>query len=193
MDSLSRRPPDNLPTPPSIPVRRRWLLVLMLTVVAMGAVWGAYSWHRRRVEIAPRPFSSPFLNTRPGVGYVGSGRCGDCHPAEAATYAEHPMGRSVSAADRWLPAQDKADPSFEASGLRYAVERRGEQVWHREYLPREKTLPAVEIAAEVAFTVGSGRQGQSFLVNRAGRYFQSPISWYSGEKAWKLAALRAGQ
>ena len=91
------------------------------------------------------------------------------------------MGRSISPAGRCLANQQEAVASFEASGLHYAVQRRGETIWHREALPRDAP-PAVEIVAEAAFAIGSGQQGQSFLVDRRGRFFQSPISWFVAAK-----------
>src|SRR5262249_42690994 len=44
-----------------------------------------------------------------------------------------------------------------------------------------------ELVGEVAFAVGSGQQGQSFLVKRGDSLFQSPISWYTQKKAWGLS------
>ena len=64
----------------------------------------------------------------------------------------------------------------------------GDKVWHREALPgTDQQVPAAEIAAEIAFAVGSGQQGQSFLVNRDGRLFQSPISWFVSAQSWNLS------
>jgi hypothetical protein len=177
---------------PSFTARRpgRWLLALGLFAGMAGLLWGAYEWQRRRAtpptDDAHAPSTSPYLNTRPGVKYVGSARCGDCHAAESRTYAAHPMGRSVSPALPGLPAQAKASPSFEADGLRYAVERKPGAIVHREFVPGADASPA-EAAAEVVVTIGSGRQGQSFLVGRHGRLYESPISWYVREKAWKLS------
>ena len=168
----------------------RWLLALGLIAGMAGLLCGAYEWHRRRssppADDAPSRSASPYLNTRPGVKYVGSARCSDCHAAQALTYAEHPMGRSVSPALPGVPAQPKATPSFEVDGLRYAVERRPSAVVHREFVPGDRASP-IEAAAEVVVTIGSGQQGQSFLVSRHGRLYQSPISWYVREKAWKLS------
>jgi hypothetical protein len=192
MDSDSHSSAEDRRTTPAIRPRRgrRLLVLLALAAAATGTVWSAYAWYRNRSAsppIAPPSLVPRFLNTRLGVAYVGSPRCGECHAAEAATYAEHPMGRSVSPASRMLPTQDEAERSFEASGLRYAVERRDEQVWHRELLPRGGAAPAVEIAAETTFAIGSGRQGQSFLINREGRFFQSPISWFVHANTWNLS------
>ena len=168
-----------------------WRLWLVLAVVAGAAAWSAFAWYRSRspvpVPAPPSTYVSPFLNTRPGVAYVGSERCRQCHLKESTTYAEHPMGRSVSPATILLPGQKEVRSSFDASGLHYAIERRGDRVWHREALPRGDKDPAVEIGAEVSFAIGSGQQGQSFVVNRDGRFVQSPISWYVAAKRWDLS------
>ena len=168
-----------------------WVRWLTLIVLIGGAAWSAFAWYRSRSAM-PSPVPPPaltvrFLNTQPDVAYVGSERCSECHIAEATTYAEHPMGRSVSLAGHLLPDQLKAAASFEAAGLLHGVERRGDEVWHRIALPGADRIPTVEIAAEVAFAIGSGQQGQSFLVNRDGRFFQSPISWFAGAKSWNLS------
>jgi hypothetical protein len=118
---------------------------------------------------------------------VGSERCAKCHPKEAASYAEHPMGRSVTTAGQGLPGQHEARPSFEAAGLHYAVVPRAEGVVHRESAAGDDGRVVAEIAAPIAFAVGSGQHGQSFVVNRDGYLFLSPISWYTREKAWALS------
>jgi hypothetical protein len=168
-----------------------WLWRLAFLALLIGATWGAYAWYRDHSSTPANPpppsLASRFLNTQPGVAYVGSARCAQCHPTEAATYAKHPMGRSVSPPGRMLPDQPKAAASFEASGLRFAVERKGDTVWHHETLPHNGPAPTIESTAEIAFTIGSGRQGQSFVVNRDARLFQSPISWYVHAKAWRLS------
>jgi cytochrome c-type biogenesis protein CcmH/NrfG len=97
------------------------------------------------------------------------------------------MGRSVSPARQWLPRQYTAPPTFEASGLRYTVERKEHGIYHREAALGPDGRVAAELAAEVAFAIGSGHEGQSFLVNRAGYLFQSPISWFTRKGAWRLS------
>src|SRR5690348_5738421 len=132
MDTVSPHPADGTGTPRPAPISRWWRPALLIGLVAAmaGSVWGIREWRRRpapqSAEEALPEFVSPFLNTRPGVKYVGSARCGECHAAQAATYADHPMGRSVSPAAEWLPRQKEAAASFEASHLRYTVARRGE-------------------------------------------------------------------
>jgi hypothetical protein len=188
---------DSTPSRPASRRSIRWLLLFGLLVGVAGTLWGAYEWQRRRAapgtDDAPARPASPYLNTRPGVQYVGSERCADCHAAEALTYAEHPMGRSVSPPLQQLPAQQKATPTFEADGLRYAALRKSGAVVHREFVAGAGGATPVGADAEVVVTIGSGQQGQSFVVSRHGRLFQSPISWYVGEQAWKLSPGFAGK
>src|SRR5262249_21196370 len=130
MDSLAPSPGDGPSTTPQPAASRKpWrrLLLLGLIIVLAGSLWGAHEWQQHRPspppDAPPALRASPFLNTAAGVKYVGTARCAECH-VEASAYAKHPMGRSVSPARQWLAGQAAAPPTFEASGLRYAVERR---------------------------------------------------------------------
>jgi tetratricopeptide (TPR) repeat protein len=40
---------------------------------------------------------------------------------------------------------------------------------------------------DVQYALGSGTRGRSYLIERDGFLFQSPISWYAGTKTWDLA------
>src|SRR5262249_45438115 len=51
--------------------------------------------------------------------------------------------------------------------------------------PHGQVLTAVE--AEVQYVVGSGRRGQTYLIDRDGYLFQSPITWYPQERRWDLS------
>src|SRR5262249_58219276 len=97
------------------------------------------------------------------------------------------MGRSVSPARQGLPGQDRAKPEFETAGLHYSVRRDAEGVVHRAFVVGSEGRSAVEQAAEITTAIGSGRQGQSFLFERDGRLFQSPVRWFTPEKSWPLS------
>jgi len=43
------------------------------------------------------------------------------------------------------------------------------------------------LASDVAIEIGSGSQGRSYLVNRDGYLFQSPISWFTDTHSWGLS------
>jgi hypothetical protein len=100
------------------------------------------------------------------------------------------MGRSLAAAagpraGDHLGAAGRT--AFEALGLSYAAERRGDRLVHREAVvgPGDEVLAAVE--AEVHFVIGSGTRGAGYLVAEDGYVTQSPISWYPQKGVWDLS------
>jgi hypothetical protein len=149
----------------------------MFVLLAAGAA-GAWKWW-------PRPQPAPlvaWLNTQPGVRYVGDAACANCHADIAEKYRHHPMGQSLSPI-----AADVADPptaSFNSHGFTLLTERRGNKLIHSEKLFDATGKPVVETSAEVCFVCGSGQQGKSYLIDRGGFLFLSPIAWYRAG-GWK--------
>src|SRR5262249_47550697 len=41
--------------------------------------------------------------------------------------------------------------------------------------------------AEVKYVVGSGQQGNTYLIDRTGFLFQSPVGWYTNSETWGLS------
>jgi hypothetical protein len=76
---------------------------------------------------------------------------------------------------------------FEESGFRYQAEQRGQKIFHRETRlgPDQKPVTAIEV--QIAYAIGSGTRARSYLHEREGYLFQSPISWYTEEGVWGLA------
>ena len=68
---------------------------------------------------------SPWLNTRPGVEYVGDAVCARCHPDIAETFRRHPMGRSL-VSDRL-----RTGGRFRSAGRNDDVRRRSLRVHDR--------------------------------------------------------------
>jgi predicted CXXCH cytochrome family protein len=133
--------------------------------------------------------SSPFLNTRPGVKYVGDTACAGCHRKLTRSYHGHPMGRSVAAV---FPGdgRERYPARFKAGKLWLAAERRDDHVWHRLVYcdSAGKPLAALPpVQTQVAWAIGSGAQGRSYLVDHEGYLFQSPISWYAQPGKWDLS------
>jgi hypothetical protein len=136
-----------------------------------------------------RDYAGPFRNVSPSVGYVAEGRCADCHAAIARSFAEHPMGRSLlPTAQAPAPPEDAAhDNPFDALGSRFRVERDGGGVRHRRTRLDPAGRPAAELTWDVRYVIGSGSHGHSYLAERDGYLFQTPVSWYAQKQAWGLA------
>ncbi len=45
----------------------------------------------------------------------------------------------------------------------------------------------VQVEGEVAYAVGSGARSITYLVERDGRLFESPITWYTQKQQWDLS------
>src|SRR5262249_15341249 len=130
----------------------------------------------------PEPASvSHYLNTRAGVEYTGDAACARCHAEIAATYRQHPMGRSLEAVTAAEASEKLAEPfsnPFEDSSRahRYEVSVRDGHMFHRETRLDADGGPLYEAEHEVQFAVGAGEHGRSYLVDREGSLFLSPIT-----------------
>lgn len=102
--------------------------------------------------------------------------CLPCHATQVLAFAKTGMGSSVST---WRPPSGSAVHSLSGSrfqiivgsgGMRHRVERAG-------------------LAAEypIALAIGSGKVGQSYAVRIGDQLFQSPISWFSQRKRWRIS------
>ena len=103
--------------------------------------------------------------------------CARCHPAEVAAFERSPMGRSVGAPS----VSDGGRIVHKLSGSTITISRQ------RRVL-NEHRLEQRGVVAEypVAYSVGAGIVGYSYIV-RLGQYlFQSPVSYYTQTKSWDL-------
>ena len=109
----------------------------------------------------------------------------------ADTYRRHPMGQSLALiTDTASPGADpgKGRSEFEVKGLQYSVEHQENRVIHKETRrDRSGARSSPRPQAEVQYVIGSGRQGFSYLIERDGFLFQSPITWYSKDERWGLS------
>ena len=135
-------------------------------------------------------YAGPFLNVRPEVGYVGDDRCAECHQEIAASYRRHPMARSLTPIARLAQEQsygaDRHNP-FETAASRFLVERVGDGVHHRQTRLDEAGRSLYENDQEVRYAIGSGVHGYSYLTDRDGFVFQTPISWFEQKRIWDLS------
>ncbi len=183
-----------MPDAPPPPARRRWLwLLIPLLAALLVGVW--LGTRTRPAPPKPRepddPFPltptspSPYLNTRPGVGYVGSEACRKCHEDRHASFRHTGMGRSMAPVD---PGREPPDASFDhaPSKRRYQVRRKDGRVWHRELL---LTGGPEVLLAEYPLThvVGSGRHSLTYAVEADGFLVESPVTWYRSKKAWGMS------
>jgi hypothetical protein len=178
---------------------RRPIFVLTASCLVLGLAVATTLWQPRRVS-ERRAASSQrhavawpstrWKNAQPGVKYVGDSACARCHADIALTFRRHPMGRSLAPiATATAVGEDgpESTTNFEAGSSRYTVERRGGHVVHRETRLDQGGRAVAQVEAEVKYALGSGTRGISYLIERDGRLFQSPISWYGQRKQLDLS------
>ena len=77
--------------------------------------------------------------------------------------------------------------AFDAGGLHYSVEDRGGQIVHKEECRDADGRVLAAREADVAFELGSGIRGKSFLIKQGDFLVQSPIAWYAQKQRWDLS------
>lgn len=180
----------------------RWLLIMLF----VGATAGVIGWLSTRSPPTPSPdpaasdaappldprltYPTRYRNVRPEVAYVGAERCAGCHREITAHYRQHPMGQSLAPladASLWPTLAPKPWKPFDALGWHYRMEERDGQIWHVESKRDSEGIEIASQAEQVRYVVGSGTRGRSYLIERDGRLYQSPISWFGEEGRWDLS------
>src|SRR4051812_20134738 len=157
----------------------------MVVLLGSAAILSVWAWRSSRRAAVARSrgvaLDTRYRNARPGVKFVGDAACARCHAEIAESYRRHPMGRSLSPiASAPMPeGQRDEGTTFEADGLRYTVERRDGRLVHTESRRDSSGHLVEQIEVEIRYALGSGTRGVSYLLDRDGYLYQSPISWYS--------------
>jgi Tfp pilus assembly protein PilF len=134
--------------------------------------------------------ATAYQNTRPDVKYVGDQACASCHPAQAATYHRHPMGRSFAPIAEIASSENHGAEThnpFDQFGFQFSVHSKDGKAFHQQRLRDGKGKVVWEREDQVSFVLGSGTQGRAYLFDRDGYIYESPISWYSQKKIWDLS------
>jgi Cytochrome c554 and c-prime len=168
-----------------------FLAILALTLVTLKVVeWSRPPKTNERSQREPVPLvaisDSPYLNTRPGVEYVGTEVCRKCHASHDISFRRTGMGRSMAELDL---SREPADGEFDhsVSKRRYQIKRSGSQLWHRELLLTQGTDEVLLAEHPLKYVVGSGRHSRTYVVEIDGFLTESPATWYSSKKAWGVS------
>ncbi len=122
-------------------------------------------------------------------GYVGSKACAGCHQDLYESFMSSAMGASMAPVDgaiRQLVAA--AEPVVsERLNRRFVVEERHDGIYQRESEASPSDKPPFDSAHKLAYVIGSGVNGFSYLVRRGNHLVQAPLSFYMRENSWGLS------
>jgi hypothetical protein len=137
---------------------------------------------------APKP-ADQYLNARAGVEYLGDEACRKCHSSTYTQFKQTGMGRSVavpSSAD--LVALAKPVKLFNKESHRtYSVYARDGKMFHEESEIDASGHTVFSESHQIAYAVGAGDVGKSYLVASGEALFVSPISYYTRVGGWDLS------
>src|SRR5437870_3999462 len=112
-------------------------------------------------------FPAPYRNTRPEAAYVSDQTCADCHADKAEAFHKHPMGRSLAPVAS-VAGEQRYDASvhnpFNSMGAEFTVERRGNQIFHKESRRDAQGKVFAEARKEIQYVIGSGVHNFSYLI-----------------------------
>lgn len=134
------------------------------------------------------PAGCDYLNTAPGVHYVGSKACATCHAAIYREYAQTMMGQSMT-----LPGELSRLPSkpvivhSEKLNRYFEIFRRGGSLYQSEYEIAPNGSEVFDDTHPIAYVIGAGQNGCGYLVQEGNRLFEAPLSYYERLHAWDLS------
>ena len=172
----------------------RWVIPLALLLAVGGGVWrllGSRRGESPREQVGALLPSGPTAPPPPqdDSQFVGSRVCAGCHSEIAAKYQGHPMAQAAALNDEQASPLVKPDHPvvFDMGPYRYRVTMEEGRIVHREELLDSRGKVVTTQAVHADYALGSGVRGRSYLVDRGGLLYQSPVSWYSQEQKWDLS------
>ena len=129
---------------------------------------------------------APVKNADVDVTYIGAERCAACHRPEEASYHHTAHSRALAEIDLEAepPDGEFSDP---VSQRHYRIYRHEGRLRQEESIRTIGGSPLVLCDLPVRYVIGSGSFSRSYLVDRDGFLFVSPVTWYTEPKEWKLS------
>ena len=94
--------------------------------------------------------------------------------------------RELQGADEGAASVEFTRVEFTRGKRTYSVEHVDDKVYHHERQIDAHGEAIYDQALPVHYAIGSGKRGHSYLINREGVLFMSPLSWYSQTGQWDL-------
>lgn len=133
-----------------------------------------------------------FANQNPHAGYVGAEACAPCHQQIYHDFKQTGKGRAFGRPKPGEGPERIGGPRSVVydrfSDRYYRAEWRGPALYVVEWQLAPNGRDTTHYRAERAdYVIGSGNQTRSFLMERAGYFYELPITWYSAKQLWDLS------
>jgi tetratricopeptide repeat protein len=170
-------------------LRGRWMAgVAAIGLLCVGFRLAEARQNVQAVPVLPTP-PQQYRNARPGVQYLGDEACRKCHSTIYSEFKQTGMGRSVSVPSA-EDARELAKPVRIVNkklNRTYSLYGRDGKIFHEESEADPKGHLVFSETHEIAYSVGAGDVGKSYLIAKGDSLFVSPISYYTRIGGWDLS------
>lgn len=152
--------------------------ILILSAVVFGVLFlGVGSWGKSpdsgRVSFAQRwnPRRVP-----PGVEFLGDKACAECHKKFIVPHAQTGMAMAMEAVADSKILNDHPQLALKVGPYSYEIKRNGKQSSYSVTDGNET------ISLPILFAFGQGKAGQTYVLQREGKFYESLMSFYDEPK-----------
>jgi Zn finger protein HypA/HybF involved in hydrogenase expression len=138
-------------------------LGLLAVVVVNGQMSGVRRWNPRRV-----PVDSVF---------VGDQACGECHKKHVAAHGPSGMAEAMEPVAGSTVLSNNPKLSMRVGPYTYEITRNGKQSTYSVTDGKET------LSFPIVYAFGQGKMGQTYMLERDGKFYESLVSFYSEPKA----------
>lgn len=136
------------------------------------------------------PKTMHYLNTRPGVAYVGSHTCGKCHQAIFREFEKTAMARSMSLPYEYpdIVAVSKPVTFFDRKLNEYfEIYHQGKVLYQSIYQLDQNQGVVFRHTEKITYVMGTGLNGIGYVIRRGNYLFQAPLAYYTKMHNWSLS------
>jgi tetratricopeptide (TPR) repeat protein len=122
--------------------------------------------------------------TEPPPSASTDAACAGCHRAIYEHYETTPMARASG------PAMDglmEGSFAHRASGVHYRIFERNGAGWLSYARPAMAAGGYLSGEVKLAYFIGSNTRGRTYLFERDGYWFETPVNWYAKKRVWDMA------
>jgi tetratricopeptide (TPR) repeat protein len=110
--------------------------------------------------------------------------CARCHRAIYERYETTPMARASGTAMQGLTL---GGFTHDRSGVSYRVFTRDGAAWMSYARPETAAGGYLNGEVKLAYFIGSNTRGRTYLFERDGYWFETPVNWYAKKRVWDMA------
>ena len=153
------------------------LFLLALMIGAGVVIWNPFkSFSQSNSQSQGKTFA-PTMEWRAthapaGAKYVGNKACAECH-TQNETQAKTPMAKALEMVAECEILQANPKLTLKSGTYLYSIERKNNQSIYSVTDGKET------IAAPILYALGQGKAGQTYVLERNGKYYESRVSFYN--------------